>query len=94
MVRVVAVDEKEALKMAKAGHRVISSACGLLAFTADNSDTNIRLLDHRHVVPTISNGERDASRAFDEAYNMALLLRRHSARHHLPAQREIDERGP
>ena len=41
--------------------------------------TDVRLLDHAHVVGPVSDGERDIPVALDECGDLRLLQRRHTA---------------
>ena len=82
------MDKKQALQVLELPDRIVTVVHGLLALEPIDSDADVRLLDHCHVVGSITDGEshegvvaiRDGLLAH-QTDNLALLVGRHTRRH-------------
>lgn len=78
-----AVDQQQPLQVAKLGNTVIGSEHRLQTFLATDADADVGRLDHRHVVGTITDGQRNGLFVlFYQVDDHGLLQRRHPAANH------------
>jgi hypothetical protein len=66
--------QKEALEIPELANRIIGRHNGLSTFFASNTDTDVSLLDHSHIVRAIANGKsHDVQSVFDHVHDSGLL---------------------
>ena len=88
IVRPVAVHQQQALEEAELADGVVGRVYRLQTLLACNADTDLGRLDHRHVIGTVADGQRDGLELVPhKAHHERLLQWAHTAAHHDAATR-------
>lgn len=83
VVRPSAVDQQQPLQEPELSQRIVGRQRRLVTLLPGNAHPNVRLLDHRHVVGAVADGQRHGFLVlFDQLHHHGLLKGSHPAAYH------------